>query len=83
MTRLTTNIKFNYWKKTTCVYGVAMSSTPAMAPSRLKEPASSHSYVGNLALNSYTLKKIKSSTYDSKLNLLEIMTLNKIMTNQV
>ena len=78
MTRLTINIKFNYWKKNTCVYGVAMSSAAAMAPSRLKEPTSSHLGVGDSALNSCTLKQIKSSTSYSKLNLLEIMILHNI-----
>ena len=67
-TRLTTNIKFNYLKKTTYVYGVMMSSAAAMAPSRLKEPTSSHPCVGDSALNSCTLKKIKSSTSDFKIN---------------
>ena len=70
---LTTNIKFNYWKKTTYVYRVAMSSAAIMAPSRLKEPMSSHLGVGESALNTCALKQIKSSTSDSKLNLLEIM----------
>ena len=78
MTILTTNIKFNYWKKNTCVYGAAMSFAAAMAPSRLKEPTSSHLGVGDSALNSCTLKQIKSSTYDSKLNLLEIMRLHNV-----
>ena len=69
--------------KNTYVYGATMSSAAAMAPSRLKEPTFSHPSVGDSALNSCTLKKIKSSTSDSKLNLLEIMTLNKTMTNMV
>ena len=78
MRRLTTNITFNYKNKTTCVYGTTMSSAVAMAPSRLKEQMSSHPGVGDLALNSCTLKQINSSTYDSNLILLEIMRLHNV-----
>ena len=78
MTRLTTNITFNYWKKTTCVYGATMSYVAVMDPSRLKEPTSSHLNVGDLEVNSFTLKQINSSTYDSNLNLLEIMILHNV-----
>ena len=53
-------------------------SAAAMDPSRLKELASSHPGLGDSALNNYTLKKIKSSTSDSKLNLLEIMRLHNV-----
>ena len=78
MTRLNTNTKFNYWKKTTYVYGAAMSSVASMAPSMLKEPTSSQPGVGDSALNKCTLKQIKSSTFDSKLNLLEIMRFHNV-----
>ena len=73
---LNTNIKFNYLKKNTYVYGAAISPAAAMAPSRLKEPTSSHLGVGDSALNICTLKQMKSSTSNSKLNLLEIMRLH-------
>ena len=78
MTRLTTNIKFNYWKKNTYVYGVMMSFAVAMASSGLKEPTSSHPGVGDSALNSCILKQIKSSTSYSTLNLSESMILHNI-----